>query len=177
MLAAADDLDVLRLSALHLFSFIQDKKSIDAVHGRDRLPPWKLYERSAAARPPYHRAEWKWKTDEKGSRRTAAAFAAKRERVSLVEFLFREKSTLSSSSETDNVNGVARRRDGRTRWYPSCEMQQRNSSRLFPSLQRNDEPIQRVYTFASCYRFYEMKTGQVAQFMGLRAGKGCVKRK
>lgn len=39
--AAADDPDVLRLSALHLFSFIQDKKSIDVVHSRDRLPPWK----------------------------------------------------------------------------------------------------------------------------------------
>lgn len=41
VLATTDDPDVLRLSAHCLFSFIQDKKSIDAVHSRDRLPPWK----------------------------------------------------------------------------------------------------------------------------------------
>lgn len=66
LLIAANDLDVLRLSALRLFSFIQDKKSIDAVHSRDRLPPWKCIQRSA--RPPYYRAEWKWKTDGNGLR-------------------------------------------------------------------------------------------------------------
>lgn len=108
VLATTDDPDVLRLSALCLFSFIQDKKSIDAVHSRDRLPPWKYTSDRRVRRTIMLNGNGKRAgTARDGPPRPSLLNVA----GWVVQFLFREKSTLSSSRWTTSIV----RCDGRTR--------------------------------------------------------------
>lgn len=86
---------VLRIPALRLFSFIQDKKSIDS-----RVRAIASHRENACiGTGSADLARWKWKTDGHSLRGLLSAKYGQSGRLGKPrrEFLFREKSTLSSS--------------------------------------------------------------------------------